>query len=73
MAGNSLSLNKTFVIFGLAACLLIVTAIVATMPSSGRVEARERAYHGPCRTEEIALDEGYGVSRTVQRRVCDDY
>jgi hypothetical protein len=43
------------------------------MPSSATVEA-----HGgtgkaaACRTEQVALDEGYGVSRIAERRVCED-
>ncbi len=73
MAENTLSLNKTLVLFCLVVGALIITAVFATMPQSGRLEARERSTPSACHTEEIALDQGYGVSRVVQRRVCDDY
>lgn len=73
MAENSLSLNKTVVLFGLAALAIIVAAMFATMPPAGRLEARERAARAPCHTEQVSLDQGYGVSRVVERRVCDDY
>jgi hypothetical protein len=70
---NSFGLNKTLVLFGLAIVAIIAAAIVATMPSSGTVEAHERtAKSTPCHTEEVALDEGYGVSRVAMRRVCED-
>ncbi len=72
MAENTLSLNKTFVLFGLAACAMIVAAVFATMPSAGRLEAHERTTHRSCHTEQVALDEGYGVSRVAERRVCDE-
>ena len=73
MAENTLSLNKTIALFCLAALALIVVAVVTTMPSAGQLEARERAARAPCHTEDVALDQGYGVSRFVERRVCDDY
>lgn len=73
MAENTLSLNKTLVLFCLVVGALIMTAVFATMPSSGRLEAHERAPHSPCHTEQVSLDQGYGVSRVVERRVCDDY
>ena len=67
-----MSLNKTVVLFGLAACAMIVAAIVATMPSAGRLEAHERSAYRSCHTEQVALDEGYGVSRMAERRVCNE-
>ena len=73
VAENTLSLNKTVALFCLAAFALVVAAVVATMPSAGQLEARERTHHAACRTEQVALDQGYGVSRMVERRVCDDY
>ena len=72
MSENTLSLNKTFVLFGIAVLGMIAFAIVATMPTAGRLMARERAARSPCRTEQVPLDQGYGVSRFVERRVCDD-
>ena len=59
-------------------CLFIVCAILAIAiggtPRSGELEAREsnavvRAQN--CHTEEVLLDEGYGISRKEQRRVCE--
>ena len=73
LAENTLSLNKTLILFSLVVGALIITAVFATMPQSGRLEARERTPQAPCRTEQVSLDQGYGVSRIVERRVCDDY
>ena len=69
---NTLSLNKTFVLFGIAVLGMIAFAILATMPTAGRLMARERAPRSPCHTEQVSLDQGYGVSRFVERRICDD-
>ena len=73
MAENTLSLNKTLALFGLAALAMIAAALFATMPSPGQLQARERSARVPCHTEQVALDQGYGVSRMVERRVCEDY
>ena len=73
MAENTLTLNKTLILFGLVLSALIITAVFATMPQSGRLEAHERTVQPPCRTEQVSLDQGYGVTRVVERRVCDDY
>ena len=67
-----MSLNKTIVLFGLAALALVLAAVFATVPPAGRLEARERTAHTACHTEEVPLDQGYGVSRVAERRVCDD-
>ena len=69
---NTLSLNKTFVLFGVAVLGMIAFAIIATMPTAGRLMAREQTPRLPCHTEQVPLDQGYGVSRFVERRVCDD-
>ena len=73
MAENTLSLNKTLVLFTLAALAMIAAAIFATMPTAGPLEAHERTAKTFCHTDEISLDQGYGVSRVVERRVCDDF
>lgn len=73
LAENTLTLNKTIVLFGLVLSVLILTAVFATKPQAGRLEARERTVQAVCRTEQVALDQGYGVSRVVERRICDDY
>jgi hypothetical protein len=70
---NSFGLNKTVVLFGIVVMIIVTVAIIATMPPAGTVEAHESATRAPlCRTEQVALDEGYGVSRFVVRRVCED-
>lgn len=73
MAENTLTFNKTAILFALVAGALILTAIFATMPQSGRLEAHERTARATCHTEQVSLDQGYGVTRVVERRVCDDY
>jgi hypothetical protein len=66
-------LNKTVVLFAIAVAAMIVAAMIATMPSAGTVEAHENTIKtSPCHIEQVALDEGYGVSRFVTRRVCED-
>ena len=68
-----MSLNKTFVLFGLVALAIIMAALFATVPPAGPLAARERTAQHPCRTEQVSLDEGYGVTRIAERRVCDDF
>ena len=69
---NTLSLNKTVVLFGIAVLGMIMFAVIVTMPTAGRLMASQRALRSPCHTEQVPLDQGYGVSRFVERRVCDD-
>ena len=66
MAENTLSLNKTVALFGLAALAMIAAALFATMPSAGQLEAPRTLRRAPCHTEQVALDQGYGVSRMVR-------
>ena len=40
LAGNSLSLNKTFVLFGLVVVAMTLVAVFATMPQAGRLAWR---------------------------------
>jgi hypothetical protein len=64
------------VVFGLGFVIsLAILAIAVTgSPSSGSdVEARASLMHDAdahCGTREIALDQGYGISRKVVQRVC---
>ncbi|HEY5226681.1 MAG TPA: hypothetical protein VIJ06_07815 [Methylovirgula sp.] len=69
------------VVFGLGFVIsLAILAIAMTgEPSAGGVEAheslmRDTAAHtlaqAHCSTHEVALDEGYGVSRKVMQRTC---
>ena len=73
MPQNTFGFNKTLVLFCLAVVAIIAAAIITTMPSAGTLEAHERSVkHPPCHTEQVPLDEGYGVSRFVTQRVCDE-
>ena len=73
MPQNTFGFNKTLVLFAMAVAVIVGAAIVATMPSAGTVQAHESSLRTPpCHTEQVALDEGYGVSRMVTRRVCED-
>ncbi len=50
---------------------LAIMFTVASMSQSGDVEAREtKLSDDGCTTRELALDEGYGVSRKVSQRIC---
>ncbi len=73
MPQNTFGFNKTVILFAMAVAVIVGAAIVATMPPAGTVQAHESSLKvSPCHTEQVALDEGYGVSRMVMRRVCDD-
>jgi len=69
---SSFGLSKTLFLFAIAAAALIVAITAATMPSSATVEAHGGAGKAACRTEQVALDEGYGVSRIAERQVCEN-
>ena len=53
---------------GLGAGLLILGFIYFNAPGAGTVAAHEGV--SICEIKEIALDEGYGVSRVEVRKVC---
>jgi hypothetical protein len=62
---------RTFAIFCCAVGFLAIVLAVASMPQSGDVEARETVGSADgCTTREVALDEGYGVSRKVSQQIC---
>ncbi len=62
---------RTFAIFSCFVAFLVIILAVAGMPQSGDVEARETAVSADgCMTREVALDQGYGVSRKVSQLVC---
>jgi hypothetical protein len=48
--------------------LLILTLVYFNAPGASPVEAAEGG--AICRAVEVALDEGYGVTRTELREVC---
>ena len=54
---------------GLVASATLMAALYLNAPSAGPVEARETAKN--CRMMEVAVDEGYGVTLTTLRPVCD--
>jgi hypothetical protein len=60
---------RTFAIFCCLLGFLAIVLAVASMPQSGDVEAREASVDG-CTTREVALDQGYGVSRKVSQQIC---
>ena len=68
-----MTIVKFVPILGLfVACAILAIALGGT-PRAGDVEARESTLSldaGNCHTEEVQLDEGYGISRKEERRVC---
>ncbi|MDB5508405.1 MAG: hypothetical protein JWL93_874 [Hyphomicrobiales bacterium] len=53
-----------------AATALAMGAFAIAGPQGGSVEAREESHAGSCVRQEVALDEGYGVSRIEIREIC---
>jgi len=70
-------MTKTFTILGLIVAFMLVAAGFIGLPGASllqaqeeqRVEAIDPAAPN-CRLVEVALDEGYGVSRRVVRSEC---
>lgn len=54
---------------GLLAAVAFVAVILATTSPSGSVQAREEGSN--CRTVQMAADQGYGVSQTITRHLCE--
>lgn len=50
--------------------VLLATAYL-NAPSAGPVQANEDHPQSNCHMAEVALDEGYGISRTEIRSVCE--
>ena len=64
---------KTISLFGLAVALGAATILFMGTPRTTQVMAREEApvrIERPCPLVDVVVDEGYGVSRHVQRPVC---
>ncbi|MBV8851268.1 MAG: hypothetical protein JOZ16_16985 [Methylobacteriaceae bacterium] len=69
-------MTKTFTFLGLLVAGMLVTATFLGVPGPSvlqaqedqRVEATDNG--GTCRMVEVALDEGYGISRSVTRTDC---
>lgn len=51
----------------LAAALALGALLVTATAPSGGVQARDG---GDCAIAKVAVDEGYGVSHTVDQRIC---
>jgi hypothetical protein len=51
--------------------IIVVALTIASAPPAGYVlAAQTKVSDDGCVTRELALDEGYGVSRKVSQRVC---
>jgi hypothetical protein len=51
--------------------IIIIALMIASAPPEGDVLAAQPQFSDDgCVTRELALDEGYGVSRKVSQRVC---
>jgi len=62
---------KAVAIFSCFIGFLAFVLVISGMPQSGDVQARETVMSDDgCVTQEVALDEGYGVSRKLSQRVC---
>ena len=59
---------KFFSTLSFCAGLLFLALAYFNAPGASPVEAAEGA--SACRVMEVALDEGYGVSRTELRKIC---
>lgn len=49
--------------------MALAAVLLAASSQSGKVQAAED--NGNCRTIQVAVDDGYGVSGTISRKVCD--
>jgi hypothetical protein len=51
--------------------IIIVALMIASAPPAGDVLAgQSKISDDGCVTRELALDEGYGISRQVSQRIC---
>ena len=62
-------MTKLLSTLGFLGGIALMATLYLNVPSAGPVEAREDNA-GACRMVEVALDEGYGITRTEMRRVC---
>jgi hypothetical protein len=69
-------MTKTFTILGLLVAFLLVAAGFLGLPGASLLQAQEEQRveatdpGANCRLVEVALDEGYGVTRRVVRSEC---
>jgi hypothetical protein len=64
-------MSKAISLLGLAIVLGLALIFFAGTPRTGSLMAREGAKPQDCHTIEIALDEGYGVTRHSFRPSCE--
>ena len=62
-------MTKFLSVLGFVGGIALLGTLYLNAPSAGPVEARETT-EPTCRLVEVALDEGYGVTRTELRRIC---
>ena len=62
-------MTKLLSTLGFFGCALMLV-VYLNAPAAGPVEAREEVSPSACRTVEVAIDEGYGISQTESRTVC---
>jgi hypothetical protein len=70
---NSMTTVRIVSIFSLFVGCAVLAIAMAGTPRSFKVDAHEKdASVRPenCRMEEVLLDEGYGISRKEERRIC---
>jgi len=68
-------MNRVASIFGLAVTFAVIFLAYSGTPEASNAEAQTaqiEAQGKNCVSREIALDEGYGVTRTETRLVCAD-
>ena len=69
-------MNRVASIFGLAVTFAVMFLAYSGTPEASNAEAQTaqmvEAQGKTCVSREIALDEGYGVTRTETRLVCAD-
>lgn len=68
---NGLKMSRMVILALLAAGLLGAAFAVAPRETNRVVAAEGAASAAGCRLVEVALDEGYSVSRTETREICD--
>jgi hypothetical protein len=62
-------MTMTKIVSAIGLCIGIVVLSLAYFNAQGPVQAQE---NGACSVKEVALDEGYGVTRKEIRAVCGD-
>lgn len=70
---RSMQMSRTMVrlmtFSGLVAAMALAAVLLAASSQTGKVQAAQDS--GNCRIVQVAVDDGYGVSGTVARKVCE--